>query len=173
MVDSKSLTLTFIGTVLAGGILVATFNVFYNDFLREPNILLYVKSVDPDSGDATIEFRNEFFSFSKAVTWFNNTSNLVLRFGKPLFASSIKSEISLSLVTLLSFSMLWSRKSKDKEHSASYTIFPSYLTLKVSSTEHVALPPDLQAYLTLLQLQLIVYLVDCHLGDRQNDLVIL
>ncbi len=68
MVDSKSLTLTFIGTVLAGGILVATFNVFYNDFLREPNILLYVKSVDPDSGDATIEFRNEFFSFSKAVT---------------------------------------------------------------------------------------------------------
>ena len=58
MADSKSLTLTFIGTVLAGGILVATFNVFYNDFVREPNIMLYVKSVNSHTGKAVIEFRN-------------------------------------------------------------------------------------------------------------------
>ena len=46
------------------------------------------------------------------------------------------------------------------------TIFLSYLILKVSSTEHVALPPYLQAYLTLLQLQLIVCLAENNSNAR-------
>jgi hypothetical protein len=41
MTDWKSLS-SFIGTVLTGGILVSTFNFFYNDFLNQPNILITI-----------------------------------------------------------------------------------------------------------------------------------
>jgi hypothetical protein len=41
MTDWKSLS-SFIGTILTGGILVSTFNFFYNDFLNQPNILIRI-----------------------------------------------------------------------------------------------------------------------------------
>jgi hypothetical protein len=57
MTDWKSLS-SFISTVLTGGILVSTFNFFYNDFLNQPNILIKIEKPEGYREGAVIEIEN-------------------------------------------------------------------------------------------------------------------
>lgn len=57
MTDLKSLS-SFIGTILTGGILVSTFNFFYNDFLNQPNILIRIDEPKGNKEGAVVEIEN-------------------------------------------------------------------------------------------------------------------
>lgn len=57
MTDWKSLS-SFIGTILTGGILVSTFNFFYNDFLNQPNILIKIDDPNVNNEEAVVVIEN-------------------------------------------------------------------------------------------------------------------